>query len=106
MTAIYTHKDVALATWLAIHEMARQPPDAHSGSTRGDMDEAGLFAALSFYRVLDRYNNGLKTIISSEYTLDSLSQIDEAIGSRIREMAGNYWLCFSPDKAKNYRSSR
>ena len=34
-----------------------------------------------------RYNEGLPTVITSELSLEQISQIDEALGSRISEMA-------------------
>ena len=43
------------------------------------------------------------TIISSEKTLREILDIDEAVGSRIYEMAQGYILNISADPAKNYR---
>ena len=58
---------------------------------------------LAFQLLNFRYNNCLTTIISSELLLADINQIDEAIGSRIFERAGEYVLNISKDKAKNYR---
>ncbi len=58
---------------------------------------------LSFELINYRYNAGLPTIISSEYTLDRLLKIDQATASRIKEMSGNYWMNINPDESKNYR---
>ena len=50
-----------------------------------------------------RYINDMLTIISSEKTLREILDIDEAVGSRIYEMAQGYMLNLQADKAKNYR---
>ncbi len=50
-----------------------------------------------------RYINDMLTIISSEKTLREILDIDEAVGSRIYEMAQGYILNISADPAKNYR---
>ena len=48
-----------------------------------------------------RYNNNLKTLISSEYTLGEITSIDEAIGSRIYEQCDGY--CINTSDLKNHR---
>lgn len=51
-----------------------------------------------------RYSMGDKiTIISSEHTTDAIKQLDNAIASRIYEMAGNYKLNIGWDDTRNYR---
>lgn len=50
-----------------------------------------------------RYNNGLKTIFSSEHTINGLIDIDEACGGRIKEMCGEYVLTIHKDTGKNMR---
>lgn len=50
-----------------------------------------------------RYINDMLTIISSEKTLREILDIDEAVGSRIYEMAQGYMLNLQADKSKNYR---
>lgn len=50
-----------------------------------------------------RYNNKLTTVISSERSLEQVLDIDQAVGSRIKQMAGDYNLNISQDKSKNYR---
>lgn len=52
------------------------------------------------YRYL---NSGLITIISSEKTGKELVEIDEAVGSRIIEMSGDYFININHDTKKNYR---
>lgn len=49
-----------------------------------------------------RYENNKRTIFTSEYTEDKLMQIDEAIGSRIIEMADHKY-CLNITKLKNWR---
>ena len=51
------------------------------------------------YRVVSK----LPTIISSEFTLMELLDIDQAVAGRIAEMAGFNAINISPDIAKNYR---
>jgi DNA replication protein DnaC len=50
-----------------------------------------------------RYNNKLITVISSEKTLTEILDIDQAVGSRIKQMVGSYDLNIAQDKQKNYR---
>lgn len=56
------------------------------------------------YEILNhRYINGLKTILSSEYTVDELMEMDQAVGSRIYERTrGSAWG-ITKDIAKNAR---
>lgn len=58
---------------------------------------------LAFEIINTRYIAGLVTIISSEWTMDELQQIDAATGGRIYQMAEGYCLSISPGKEKNYR---
>lgn len=48
-------------------------------------------------------NSGLITIISSEWTIQEIVEIDEAIGGRICEKSGNYCTSIQKDIKKNYR---
>ena len=50
-----------------------------------------------------RYNNKLKTIISTEKTIMEIEQIDEAIAGRIAERAGKFALNIAKDDKRNYR---
>lgn len=52
-----------------------------------------------------RYNEELPTIITSELSLEQISLIDEALGSRIAEMA-EHKIFIKPDKFKNYRFTK
>ena len=87
---------------LYIDDLFKTQFDEASGKpkppTAGDVNLA--FEILNY-----RYNNRLKTIISSEHTIDGLLQIDEATGSRIYEMSKKFCLSFSKDPSKNQRIS-
>lgn len=50
-----------------------------------------------------RYTNNLKTIITSERTIDNLIDIDEATFSRMIEKSGKYIISINTDRRKNYR---
>lgn len=50
-----------------------------------------------------RYAAGLKTIISSERSLNELLDIDEATTGRMIELAGDYVTNIGKDRNKNYR---
>ena len=56
------------------------------------------------YEIIDqRYKQNLSFIISSEYPLQKLMQIDEAIASRIAERANGNVIDFGVSKRDNYR---
>lgn len=50
-----------------------------------------------------RYNEDLPTIISSELSISEIIKIDEALGSRIAEMAHGRDCYIAKDESKNYR---
>ena len=59
---------------------------------------------IAFEILNHRYlNDGYTTIISSEKTGKELIEIDEAVGSRIVEMSGDYFINIGHDTKKNYR---
>ena len=58
---------------------------------------------LAFEILNYRYNNSLKTIISTELTFEELAKIDQAIAGRIKEKAGDNVLNISKDLRNNYR---
>lgn len=59
---------------------------------------------IAFEIINHRYiNKDLITIISSEKTLDELLDIDESIGSRLYQMAGEYVINIQKEQGKNYR---
>ncbi len=47
---------------------------------------------LAFELLNHRYNSGLPTIISSELTVEDITNIDEAIGSRIYQCSQKYYI--------------
>lgn len=71
-------------------------PEGSCDPTRADID-------LTFELINYRYVAGLSTILSTERTVPELIRIDEALASRIVEMAGGH--IYSIDKApgRNYR---
>ena len=64
--------------------------------TAGDINLA--FELLNY-----RYNEGLKTIISTELHTADILKIDEAIGGRIMEMAKGFCLNIERQAERNYR---
>lgn len=67
-------------------------------------EPTGADINLAFEIINYRYiNSELITIISAQKTLAELLSIDEAIGSRIVEMAGQYNISINKDIKKNYR---
>ena len=64
----------------------------------------GADIRLAFEIVNYRYNNpALLTIVSSEYYAGQLLDIDEAVGSRIIEMAGGNSFNIAKERSRNYR---
>jgi len=62
--------------------------------------DINIAAEIINYRYI---NPDLITIISSERTIDDITDIDEAVGSRIYERSRKYCLFIDNDKNKNYR---
>ena len=58
---------------------------------------------LAFEILNYRYNTRRPTIISSESLLQEIIGFDDAIGGRIKEMCGEFFLNIAEDRAKNYR---
>ena len=58
---------------------------------------------IAFSVINHRYNNDMKTIISSELTLEELVSIDEAVAGRIAEKAGEFVLNVDKNPDANYR---
>ena len=59
---------------------------------------------LAFELINARYISKKPTILSSENTLEAILRGDEAIGSRLFEMAGRYYVDCS--RARNWRTAR
>ena len=69
----------------------------HSAPTDADVK-------LAFEIINTRYNDArMTTLLSSELMIDELLDIDEAVGSRILERAGEYSLNIGRDRTKNWR---
>ncbi len=50
-----------------------------------------------------RYSNGLTTLITTELSYGEQKLIDEAVASRIYELAGSYYISIASGDDKNYR---
>ena len=61
---------------------------------------------LAFEIINERYNAEKSMIISSELYSSEVLEIDEATGSRIYEMAGEYVENIYVDNDKNYRTAQ
>ena len=70
---------------------------------KGGESPSAADVALSFELINYRYINHLITLISTEKTPQELIAIDQATGSRMIEMAGDYVLDVSKDLRRNYR---
>lgn len=77
-----------------LFKIGRASADTPQKPSQGDINIA--FELINF-----RINNNLKTIISSECTLDELLDIDEAVAGRIAD--GNHVFSIGKDRRKNYR---
>lgn len=69
----------------------------------GSVMPSGADIALAFEILNARYVGRLPTLISSEYHMDELLDIDEALGSRIREMGGEHLCMIRRERSRNYR---
>ena len=58
---------------------------------------------LAFEILNYRYINKLPTILSSEWYINELTDLDEATGSRISERCGEFAMMIGRDKGKNHR---
>lgn len=58
---------------------------------------------LAFEILNARYNAELITLISSEYCIDRISEIDQAIAGRINEMGGRYVINIAHNPERDYR---
>ena len=70
---------------------------------KGGESPSAADVALSFELINYRYINHLITLISTEKTPQELIAIDQATGSRMIEMAGDYVFDVSKDLRRNYR---
>lgn len=73
--------------------------DLYKGrTTLKDNEQAITFQILNY-----RYNNNLKTIISSERTIQELLTVDEATASRIKQKSGKYLATVDRQRDRNLR---
>lgn len=72
-----------------------------NGQNRGKPTSADV--RLAFEIINFRVVSKLPTIISSEFTLSELVDIDQAVAGRIAELAGFNAINITPDIKKNYR---
>lgn len=81
-----------------LFKTGKNPDGSEQRPTSADINIA--FELLNY-----RYNNpGAVTIISSEFSMLDLLEIDEAIGGRINERTQGKALSIAKDGAKNYRT--
>ena len=83
-----------------LFKTGKKPDGTKQRPTSTDVNKA--FEIINY-----RYNNpDLLTIVSSEWTMEELLDIDEATGGRIFERAGDHGITIDPDKGKNYRTRK
>lgn len=58
---------------------------------------------LAYMIINARYSNELITIISTEYLVDEIMNIDNAICGRIKERSKEYWMQIRKDPGRDYR---
>lgn len=70
-------------------------------------NDTNLIASSEFniaWDILDhRLKRNMITILSSEFTIEEIIELDEGTGGRINEMAGEYLLPIDKDPSMNYR---
>lgn len=78
--------------------------DLYKGSRSGAGSERETMERNATYEIVNhRYVNGMKTLLSSEYGIEELSRIDEAVGSRIYERSKRYSITVQRNQANNAR---
>lgn len=70
---------------------------------RGEGGISGADLNLAFELLNYRYNRRALTILSTERSHEELLELDEALGSRIIEMAGKHLIRVKKDRTRNYR---
>lgn len=71
--------------------------------TKEGVDVTGADVRFAFEILNWRYNQKLKTIISTEKTIMEIEEIDTALAGRINEMARDYVLNIGKDSSRNFR---
>ena len=84
---------------LYIDDLFKPTKDAYGTDTKPTAADVKLAFEIINYR----YINGMPTIISSEWYMSDLADIDEATASRIAERCGAYQIVISRDRRKNQR---
>ena len=74
--------------------------------TGADNGPSAADLRLAFDILNVRYIHDLPTILSSEWHLNELIKMDEAVGTRIYEKARNYTLNIKRDPNRNFRQGR
>ena len=94
-TLMYQSKRVEC---LYIDDLFKKPKreDGLPNLTAADVDKT--WELINF-----RYSNKLKTIISTELSIDDIIRIDESLGSRIKQNCGKYIINLNRNKERNYR---
>ncbi len=94
-TLMYQSKRVEC---LYIDDLFKKPKreDGLPNLTAADVDKT--WELINF-----RYSNRLKTIISTELSIDDIIRIDESLGSRIKQNCGKYIINLSRNQERNYR---
>ena len=100
----YQEKIVTLqqAPVLYIDDFCRSSID----KTGADNGPSAADLRLAFDILNVRYIHDLPTILSSEWHLNELIKMDEAVGTRIYEKARNYTLNIKRDPNRNFRQGR
>ena len=86
---------------LYIDDMFKPVPDENGGKRM----PTGADVKLAFEIINYRYINRLPTIISSEWGLEELTDMDEATGSRVAERSRGFNMMVGRDRKRNYRLS-
>ena len=84
---------------LYIDDLFKPVPDDYGGKKPPN----GADIRLAFEILNYRYINRMPTILSSEWHLSELADIDEAVASRIAERCGPYSIDIGRSKARNHR---
>lgn len=98
--AVYELKTVPV---LYIDDLFKTGKDNYGAVKRPTAADISLAYEIINYRYI---NKGLVTIVSSEYMLSDLFEIDEALGGRIAEktVQNGYGFSFKKDMSKNFRA--
>ena len=68
-----------------------------------DKSRQGSALKIAFELINRRYNSRKATIISSEFQLGDIEQLDKALHGRIKERCGKFSLNIKNEENRNYR---